>query len=125
MSIFAPHGIPDEGVSDNGPQFASAEFNNFYKLWEFRHVTSSPEYSQSNGQIERTVQTVKKILKKADETGQDPYLSILEYRNSPLDSVMKSQAQLLMSRRLKTRLPITTSLLPPQVPSNAAKQLRS
>jgi hypothetical protein len=124
-SIFARHGIPDEVVSDNGPQFASAEFNNFSKLWEFRHVTSSPEYPQSNGQIERTVQTVKKLLKKADESGQDPYLSILEYRNSPLDSVMKSPAQLLMSRRLKTRLPTITPLLQPQVPSNAAKELRS
>ncbi|XP_028411133.1 uncharacterized protein K02A2.6-like [Dendronephthya gigantea] len=114
-SIFARHGIPDEVVSDNGPQFASVEFKNFSEVWEFLHITSSPGYPQSNGQVERTVQTVKKLLKKADESGQDPYLSILEYRNSPLDSVNKSPAQLLMSRRLKSRLPTITPLLQPQI----------
>ena len=38
---------------------------------------------------------------------------------------MKSPAQLLMSRTLKTRLPTIAPLLQPQVPSNAAKELRS
>ncbi|XP_028412533.1 uncharacterized protein K02A2.6-like [Dendronephthya gigantea] len=124
-SIFARHGIPDEVVSDNGPQFASVEFKNFSEVWEFLHITSSPGYPQSNGQVERTVQTVKKLLKKADESGQDPYLSILEYRNSPLDSFNKSPAQLLMSRRLKSRLPTITSLLQPQIQQNVVKKLRS
>ncbi|KAL0147375.1 hypothetical protein M9458_057318 [Cirrhinus mrigala] len=63
--IFARHGIPDEVVSDNGPQFASAEFGAFAENWEFLHTTSSFGFPQSNGQSERTVQTVKNLLKKA------------------------------------------------------------
>ena len=34
-SIFATHGIPDVVVSDNGPQFASAEFQAFARDYQF------------------------------------------------------------------------------------------
>lgn len=64
-SRFARHGIADVVVSDNGPQYTSAEFRCFAESWEFEHTTSSPGHAQSNGQLERTVQTVKNLLKKA------------------------------------------------------------
>ncbi len=62
-SIFARHGIPDVVVSDNGPQYARAEFAVFAEEWDFDHVTSSPGYAKSVGQAERTVQTVKTVEK--------------------------------------------------------------
>ena len=37
-------------------------------------ITSSPTYSQSNGQAERWLQTMKNVLKKAHEQNRDPYL---------------------------------------------------
>lgn len=37
-SQFARHGIPDTCMSDNGPQFASEEFE-CARLWEFDHIT--------------------------------------------------------------------------------------
>lgn len=40
---------------------------------------------------ERAVQTIKKLLKKA----QDPYKGLLNYRNTPLDGINLSPAQLL------------------------------
>jgi len=36
-------------------------------------VTSSPGYAQSNGQAERAAQTVKHLLKKAQNSQCDPY----------------------------------------------------
>uniref|UniRef100_A0A8C8DYN6 Integrase catalytic domain-containing protein n=1 Tax=Oryzias sinensis TaxID=183150 RepID=A0A8C8DYN6_9TELE len=114
-SMFARHGIPDEVVSDNGPQFGSAEFRTFAERWEFVHNTSSPGYPQSNGQSEGAIQTIKSLLKKAQESQSDPYIALLEYRNSPLDGVKLSPAQLLMGRRLKTRLPTSVQLLKPQL----------
>ena len=61
---FSRFGYIDELVTDNGPQFSSEEFKNFAKEYEFTHTTSSPHYSQSNGQTERYVQTVKNMIKK-------------------------------------------------------------
>lgn len=42
-SHFARYGIPDQVVSDNGPQFPSTEFATFAKTWEFDHPPSVPE----------------------------------------------------------------------------------
>ena len=113
-SVFARHGIPVEIVSDNMP-FQSNEFIAFSKAWGIKTTTSSPTYSQSNGQAERSVQTLKKILKKAHEENTDPYLALLEYRNIPVSGMKYFPAQMLMSRRLRTKIPVATSLLTPNI----------
>ena len=58
------------------------------------------------------MQTVKWILTKAKENNRDPYLAMLEYRNTPTDS-NASPTQLLMGRRTRAILPITKSQLRP------------
>ena len=110
-SIFATHGIPDVVVSDNGGQFGSQKFANFADTYCFSHVTSSPKYPQSNGEAERSVQTVKNLLRKAS----DPYLALLMYRVAPLQNGY-SPAQLLMGRQLKTTVPVLPSTLLPSTP---------
>lgn len=113
-AVFARYGIPQKIVSNNGPCYNSHEFHQFAESWGFQHVTSSPQYPQSNGLAEKTVQTAKWILTKAREDKKDPYLSLLEYRNTPVDG-HKSPAQILMSCRLRSILPTTTLQLQPQV----------
>ena len=55
----------------------------------------------------KLVQTVKNLLTKAKQNRRDPYLGLLEYRNTPIDDV-DSTAQLLMtSRRLRSIIPTT------------------
>ncbi|XP_062604740.1 uncharacterized protein K02A2.6-like [Saccostrea cucullata] len=110
--MFARHGIPYEVKSDNGPQYISQEFRQFAKDWNFQHTTSSPYHQQANGLAERTVQTVKRLLEKSRVDGSDPYLAILEYRNTPTDT--ESPAKLLMSRELRSILPVTTRQLRPK-----------
>ena len=51
-SHFARYGIPDQVVSDNGPQFTSKEFATFAKTWDFEYLTSSPGNSKANGKAE-------------------------------------------------------------------------
>ena len=113
-SVFAHHGIPLEIISDNMP-FRSKEFAQFLNDWRIKSTTSSPEYRQSNDQAERTIQTVKTLFKKAHDDGTDPYLSLFEFRNSPITGLKYSPAQVLMSRRLRAKLPISYQSLKPAV----------
>ena len=77
-SIFARHGIPNEVVSYNGPQFSSNVFHSLAGEYGSVHTTSSPRYPQGNGEAERAVRTIKNILDKA----KDPYLGLLAYRST-------------------------------------------
>ncbi len=54
---------------------------------------SSPGYPQSNGLAERTVQTVKRVLKKALCSGEDIYLALLSLCNTPVTGLSISPAQ--------------------------------
>ncbi|KAL6483174.1 hypothetical protein MHYP_G00080460 [Metynnis hypsauchen] len=79
--------------------------------YDFRHVTSSPYFAQSNGEAERAVKTVKSLLKK----NTDPYKALLAYRVTPLHQG-PSPAELLMGRRLRSPLPVSPGQLKPQWP---------
>ncbi|XP_036001498.1 uncharacterized protein K02A2.6-like [Fundulus heteroclitus] len=107
-SIFARHGIPEIVRSDNGPQFASVAFQEFAQNWGFSHVTSSPHFPQSNGEVERAIRTIKSLLKKSS----DPYLALMAYRASPLANGY-SPTELLMGRKIRTTVPVIPSQLEP------------
>ena len=85
----------------------------FATCWKFAHVTSSPKYPQSKGLAEKTVQTGKKMLKKAKCDRKDPYVPLLEQRNTPVANY-KSPAQLSMGRRLHSISPCTMNQLIPE-----------
>ena len=56
--LFGLEDTPDEIMSDNDlPPFSSKEFNSFLSGLSIKHTTSSPNYLQSNGFIERQIQT--------------------------------------------------------------------
>ena len=99
-SIFARMGIPESFHSDKGVQYMSKEFAQFAEYWGFTHTSSSPHHHSGNGEAERAVQTVKNLLKKEKE----PYLALLNYRATPLLHG-QSPAELLMHRKLRTRIP--------------------
>lgn len=83
----------------------------FAEEYGFTHITTSPRYPQANGQVERAVQTVKNMLKKAT----DPYQALMAYRATPLESGI-SPAELLMGRKIRTKVPTLPTLLDPSWP---------
>ena len=91
-------------MSDNGPQFSSKDFKEFKNKWEFTHTTSSPTYLKSNGMAERSVQTIKQLLKKAEKSGEDPYIAIQAHRAYPDPSTGLPPAERLFGRKIRTRL---------------------
>ena len=88
-----------------GPQFASHQFTEFAKEWNFDHTTSSPSNPRSNGQAEAAVKVVKGHLTRAKYSGQDPYLALLAYRSTPIDAHLHSPAEMLYQRVIKTTVP--------------------
>ena len=81
------YGLPEQLVSDNGPQFTSADFAGFMKANGIKHMRCAPYHASSNGFAERFVQTFKtgissgghrNLLKK-----QQLMSFLLTYQTSP------------------------------------------
>ncbi len=60
--IFAAHGLPEQIVTDNGPQFVSEDFATFIKAIGIKHIRSAPYHPASNGLAERFVKSMKQIM---------------------------------------------------------------
>ncbi|PIK53023.1 hypothetical protein BSL78_10084 [Apostichopus japonicus] len=104
-SIFSEQGIPERVISDNGPQYSSHILKEFSQSWNFHHITSSPHYPQSNGFIERQVQTVKQTITKARQSKYDVHLAMLSLRATPIDNHLPSPGELLFNRKLRSSIP--------------------
>ena len=122
-SHFARYGVPDQFISDNGPPYNSEAFREFAREFEFEHITSSPGYPKSNGKSENAVRTAKRLVKKAKESGRDPYLSLLDWRNTPSEGIGYSPAQRLLCRRTRTLIPTLKDLLKPTIPRGVDRKL--
>ncbi|XP_068726473.1 uncharacterized protein [Montipora capricornis] len=116
-------GIPNLFLSDNGPPFDSQEFRDFAAAYEVELVTSSPNYPQSNGRVENAVKTAKQLMKKSKQAGTDFYLTLLDWRNTPTESVGCSPVQRFCGRRTRTLLPTVTSLLKPTTTPGVREKL--
>ena len=103
--IFAEQGIPERVVSDNARHYDSKQYKDFSVSWCFDHITSSPHYPRSNGFIERTIQTVKKTIRKARSSDSDVNMALLCLRTTPVDHTIPSPAQILYNRKLRGNLP--------------------
>lgn len=123
-SIFATHGLPELLVTDNGATFTSSECKEFLALNGIRHVTSAPYHPATNGQAERSVQTVKEFLKKPSQEPLETRLSrfLFRYRITPHTTTGVSPAELLMGRRLRSRLDLALPSLPSRVAAQQSKQ---
>ncbi|XP_055329924.1 uncharacterized protein K02A2.6-like [Paramacrobiotus metropolitanus] len=86
-NLFCRYGLCEEIVSDNGPQFTADKFKEFCQINGIRHTTTAPYHPQSNGQAERYVDTFKRALKKAADSGGDERnairLFLYRYRTTP------------------------------------------
>lgn len=121
-AMFTRYGVPDTVVSDNGPQYNSAEFARFANQLNFEHVPSSPRYPQSNGKVENAVKTVKRLFKKCKESGTSEFQAPLDWRNTPSEGMTTSPAQCFFGRRCRTLLPMSAGQLEPNYPTSQDAQ---
>ena len=93
--LFSVEGIPDEIMSDNGPPFNGKEFSSYLTGLGIRHTTSSPNYPQSNGFFERQIQTVKRLIEKANSSGRSHQEALTSLRAQPLGDGLPSPSEIL------------------------------
>ncbi|XP_040064706.1 uncharacterized protein K02A2.6-like [Ixodes scapularis] len=111
-AVCARFGVPDELVCDNGPPFNAAKFKEFLTSWDIAYNPSSPYYARSNGLAERSIQTIKHALQRAVEDGKDLFVVLMYARSTPMDG-LKSPAELLMGRKIRTLVPMNPTQLQP------------
>ncbi len=110
-ALFSRYGSPLQLISDNGPQFISDEFKQFLHKWDVQHITSSPYHPRGNGKAESAVKIAKRLLRKSGTAHEDPYLALLNHRNTPVEGIGLSPSQMFLNRRCRTLLPMKAELL--------------
>ena len=90
-------GIPNQIVTDNGPQFTATEFEQFCKKNGIHHILTAPYHPNSNGEAERFVQTFKNTMQKEKGKMQLNLSKFrLRYRITPHTTTGKSPAELII-----------------------------
>ena len=114
QDIFQTYGTPEELSSNGGPPFTSLPFKQFSQDWAVKHRLSSVAYPQSNGQAELTDKSTKRII--TGNTAQGSFdndhatRAILQYKNTSIQNIGLSPAQLLLHCRLLDFVPSQPTL---------------
>ena len=103
--VFTELGRPFVLRSDNRPCYSSREFHNFLSFYQVDHITSSPNYPQSNGFAEALVGITKKLMEKSVKEGKLWNYGLLQYRTTPISSTLPSPLEMFTGRRPHSNLP--------------------
>ncbi|KAL0161859.1 hypothetical protein M9458_041255, partial [Cirrhinus mrigala] len=85
--VFRQFSLPEEIVSDRGPQFISHVWNAFFKLLGVSVNLSSRYHPQTNGQTERKIQELRRYLRaycQEDQHGWSRFLLWAVYAQNSL-----------------------------------------
>nr|GFA41529.1 putative nucleotidyltransferase, ribonuclease H [Tanacetum cinerariifolium] len=109
QEIVRLHGTPSAIVSDRDPRFASRFWKGLQKAWGTRLKFSTAFHPQTDGQFERTIQTLEDMLRSYAlewTCNWDDYICLVEfsYNNSWHASIKCAPFEMLYGR--KCRAPI-------------------
>ena len=107
--VFSEFGIPDVVKTDNGPPFNSSAFKSFAQTLGFQHHKVTPLWLRPNGEVERFVRTVKKVIKTANlerkSWKQEMYRFLRNFRETHHTTTRIPPATAQFNRAIKTKLP--------------------
>ena len=103
LSLFARWGMPLQLVSDNGPQFTSEEFKGFLSRNGIKHILTAPFHPATNGCAERSVGVLKNSI-KASLGNFNLHNFLLANRNTVHATTGRSPSEMMLGRKLRTRL---------------------
>ena len=111
---FMLFGAPKELASDGATAFMSEITQQFLKTWGIRHRVSSVAFPHSNCRAEVAVKTAKRLIR--DNVGPNGSLdtdkfarALMQYRNTPLQDINLSPAQILLGRNIRDFFPFVNS----------------
>uniref|UniRef100_A0A3B5QLP2 Integrase catalytic domain-containing protein n=1 Tax=Xiphophorus maculatus TaxID=8083 RepID=A0A3B5QLP2_XIPMA len=131
--LFSSYGLPEELVSDNGPQLVSQEFRQSLELNGIRHTAVPAYHPASNGAAERSVQILKRSLMKnvleADGKATLPLSHrlanfLIMYRSTPHTVTGCTPAELFLKRQIRTRFSLLKPELAQHIKQGQFKQKR-
>ncbi|UYV60543.1 K02A2.6-like [Cordylochernes scorpioides] len=129
--LFSSYGLPEELVSDNGPQFTGSEMKGFLEGNGIKQTLIPAYHPQSNGLAERAVRTIKTALDKNKRkigdthTIQDTLSKVLlAYRSTPHVPTGKTPSELFIGRALRTRVSLIHPSLASRVRDQQARQMK-
>ncbi|XP_054259997.1 uncharacterized protein K02A2.6-like [Macrosteles quadrilineatus] len=113
-NLFATFGYPHVLVSDNGTQLTSTLFENYLKKYKIIHKTIAPFCPKSNGQVERSVQTVKNLLHACGGGhNEDKINTILkQLRKTHHSATGQSPYLLMFGRNVRTEMDLMVERTP-------------
>lgn len=124
--VFSSFGLPEQLVSDNGPQFVSHEFADFLTSNGVKHIRVAPYHPSSNGAVERFVQSFKQAMKAGEHDGltfqHQLQNFLMTYRSTPHATTGQSPASLFLGRSIRTRFDLMRPVLGEKVRVEQARQ---
>ena len=112
--VFKHHGLPDDVITDRGPQFTSKFTARFLELCNIQGNKSTAFHPQSDGQTERVNQVLEQYLRTFCDYQQDNWMDLLPlaeftYNNAKHTSTQVSPFMANYGRHPRHTLRITES----------------
>ena len=123
--FFSSFRLPEEIVSDNGPQFTATAFADYCNNKGIKHSHTPPYHPASNGAAERSVQVIKQAMRKmgtAVPLKKQLAEFLLIYRTTPHATTERHPDELFLHRRLRTCLTLIFPNLAPTVEHHQRSQ---
>ena len=110
-TIFSRIGLPNEILSDNGPQFTSDLYNQVCEFFSIKIIRSTPYHPSSNGMVERFNGSLKSFLRKVTQDSPQDWdrkitAALFAFRELPNETTQLSPFELVYGRQMRGPLSI-------------------
>ncbi|KAL0182333.1 hypothetical protein M9458_021708, partial [Cirrhinus mrigala] len=93
-SVFRFYGLPEDIVSDRGPQFTSRLWSSFFRLLGVNVSLTSGYHPEANGQVERLNQELTRFLRSYCQDHQEDWSRFLLWAEYAQNSIRKPSTNL-------------------------------
>ncbi|KAJ1152063.1 hypothetical protein NDU88_004841 [Pleurodeles waltl] len=105
--VWRREGYPEAVVTDNGPQFTSAEFGDYMKKCGIKHIRTAVAHPRENGLVERFNRVISENIQLSVQNGLNWKKEIKNllwnYRTTPHSLTLETPFMLLKGRKPCTK----------------------